>query len=261
MRIYTAKKADLPLNTALPEVKPYCSDKALAVLNGILQENNSTLLKTWLQLCDQKQQLAAPDILPELLEKAAQNASLQPLVVSCSGNRGKWMSQFNNAWNYFSILPEEEIWQTGKPEDRVKVLKKLRQTAPGTAREWLQQTWEQENAAAKVELLKCLHIHSGPDDLAWLETLLGEKSQKVKDEVMDLLKKIPGSSVIRQYEQLLSQSVTLKKEKALLGMMTKTSIQLKLPTTIDESIFKSGIEKLAGTKSLVFLMSILLYTS
>ncbi len=243
------KKPEINTAAALPETRLYCNERASAVLRNILEENNAALLETWLLQCDQHQQIVTPAVLPELLDKAAQNASLQPAVVNCSGNRGAWLSQFNSAWTYFSQASDEEIWQTGKPEDRVKVLKKLRQTVPGTAREWLQQTWDQENAAARAELLKCLNINAGPEDLPWLETLLAEKGQKARDEVMGLLKKIPGSSIIRQYEELLSQSVTLKKEKALLGMMNKIAIQIKLPAIIDESIFKSGIEKLSGPKS------------
>jgi hypothetical protein len=100
-------------------------------------------------------------------------------------------------------------------------------------------------------LLKAMKINSKADDLPWLESLLNEKGQKVKDEALVLLKSIPGSSVIKQYEELLRQSVSLKKEKALLGLTTKTSIQIKLPAGVDESIYKSGIEKLSGPKSTV----------
>lgn len=243
------KKTGLLLNAASAEVKSYCSARAAAVLHTIMEENNPALLEMWLSACDQRSRLVSPDTLPGLLEKAAQQHFLRPLAVKCSGNRGLWISQFNSAWDYFHLLPVEEIWQTGKPEDRVKVLKELRQTAPDKAREWLQQTWEQENAAAKAELLKCLRINSIQADLPWLESLLAEKGQKVKDEALTLLKQVPGSSIIRQYERLLSEAVSLKKEKALMGMMNKTSIQFKLPSAVDETIFKSGIEKLAGPKS------------
>jgi hypothetical protein len=40
-------------------------------------------------------------------------------------------------------------------------------------------------------------------DLPWLESLLNEKGQKVKDEALALLKSIPGSSIVKQYEDLL----------------------------------------------------------
>ena len=253
------QKQDLPLSKADEEIKPYCSVTAAKVLNNILSEDNAPLLQLWLAQCSNQSQLLLPDVLPVILNKAQKDSALQPLVIACSGNRGVWLSSLNPAWNYFESMPNEEVWQTGKPEDRVKVLQKLRQQAPGMAREWLQQTWAQENAAGKLELLKTLRLNSTAADLPWLESLLDEKGQKVKDEAMNILKVIPGSSIIQKYEALLAQSVTLKKEKALLGMMTKVSIQINLPAVIDETIFASGIEKLAGQKATMNDESYIIY--
>jgi len=243
------QKHDLLLNKAEAETRPYCSDTAAGVLNAILHEDNLLLMELWLTHCSKSGLLALPNVLPAILDKAQKDAALQLLVVACSGNRGAWLSRLNPVWGYFSVLPEEELWQTGNPEQRAKVLSNTRQSDAQLAREWLQQTWEQENAASKTELLKLLRINAGPDDLPWLESLITEKGQKVKDEVMALLKQIPGSSIVKQYEDILSRSVMLKKEKAMLGMMTKISISLKLQASIDESIYKTGIEKLAGPKS------------
>ncbi|QEC80003.1 DUF5691 domain-containing protein [Mucilaginibacter ginsenosidivorax] len=245
------QKRDLPQNVAQPETKPYCTENAAKVLNAILDENNDALLDLWLTLCHKAGQLFLPDVLPVLLEKAEKDKSLRPSITECSGNRGLWLSRLNPAWDYFNVLPDEDIWQTGNPTERAEVLRKVRQNDPQKALEWLQQTWEQENAASKVELLKVLKTKAGPADLPWLESLLAEKGQKVKDEALILLKHIPGSSIVKQYEDLLAKAVTLKKEKAMLGMMTKISIRQELPATVDESIFKSGIEKLAGQKSSV----------
>lgn len=245
------RKHDLPHAVAEAETKPYCTAKAAVALNAIIEENNDALLELWLGLCSNSGQILMPEALPLLLEKAEKDKGLRPLITECSGNRGRWLSKMNSAWDYFSVLPDEEIWQTGSPGERVDLLKQIRERDPQKALEWLQQTWEQENAASKVELLKVLKTNCSPADLPWLETLLAEKGQKVKDEALTLLKHIPGSSIVKQYEDLLAIAVTLKKEKAMLGMMTKISIRQELPTTIDENIFNSGIEKLAGQKSSV----------
>ncbi|HTI60243.1 DUF5691 domain-containing protein [Mucilaginibacter sp.] len=253
------QKQDLPVTMTEGEIKPYCSLAAASILNDILYEDNTALLELWMSRCDENEQLFLPDVLPAVLDKAAKYASLRLMVIACSGNRGEWLSKLNPVWDYFRIFPDEEIWQTGKPEERAALLKKIRQDDPGRAREWLRQTWEQETAASKVELLKTLRINVGTGDLEWLENLLDEKGQKVKDGAMALLKLIPGSSIVNQYEGLLKQSVTLKKEKALLGMLNKVSIQQTLPAVVDESIFKSGIEKLAGQKASITDESFILY--
>jgi hypothetical protein len=253
------QRQDLPPNKADDETKPYCSANAARVLNSILSEDCIPLLQLWMKLCNNYNQLLLPDVLPVVLDKAQKDTTLQPLIIACCGNRGAWLSGLNPAWNYFTTLPDEELWQTGKPEERVKALQKARQQDPDKAREWLQQTWAQENAASKLELLKTLRVNNTAADLPWLESLLAEKGQKVKDEAMNLLKLFPGSTTIQQYEALLAQSVTLKKEKALLGMMTKISIPIKLPAVVDERIFASGIEKLAGQKATMNDESYIIY--
>jgi len=243
------QKQDLPLNKANPETKHYCSDMAANVLTAILAEDCLALLELWLAQSSKNKRLLPPEVLPVILDKANQYPVLRPFVIKCSGNRGEWLSRFNPMWNYFTGLPDEELWQTGKPAERVKLLQSIRQKNPDMAREMLQQTWPQEDMTSRVEFLKRLHVNVGLADLSWLESLLTEKGQKVKDEVLALLKQIPGSSIIRVFESILSKAVVLKKEKALLGMMNKIAIVLQLPDKFDESIFKLGIEKLSGPKS------------
>ncbi|OCX54348.1 hypothetical protein BEL04_08815 [Mucilaginibacter sp. PPCGB 2223] len=243
------EQKELPVHTASPETSPYCTEAASAILSDILNEEPTALLGLWLSHCHQTGKILLPDVLPAVLDVALKDKSLQPLAVACCGNRGLWLSGLNPSWDYFSTVSDKELWQTGKPDERAGALEKLRTTDPDMAREWLQQTWPQETAASKADLLKTFRVNAGAADQDWLESLWSEKGQKVKEEVVYLLKRIPGSSIIKLYEGVLREAVMLKKEKALLGMMTKVSIQFKLPSRIDEAIFKSGIEKLSGQKS------------
>lgn len=253
------QQKDLPAIPAPIEIQSYCSEEAAMVLSDILQQDNNALLELWLRLCNDKGELLLPDFLPAVLDAAVKDKYLQPLVLACGGNRGLWLSQLNPSWGYFNVASDEELWQTGKPEQRYNVLKRLRQTDSQQAREWLQQTWIQETSASKVEFLKILRINISVADLEWLETLLSEKGQKVKDEALTLLKLIPGSSVLNLYQELLEKSIILKKERALLGMMKKISIQQILPDIVDDAIFKSGIGKLAGLKSVFTDEGFILY--
>jgi hypothetical protein len=85
-------------------------------------------------------------------------------------------------------------------------------------------------------------------DIPFLESLAGEKSKKVKEEAVALLKRIANSAIVLQYQQLLKESVVLKKEKVLLGLGSKTIVQWQLPPFIDDAVFKTGIEKLSSSK-------------
>lgn len=234
---------------AQPEEKLYCSTFAAQVLKDVLEIESIPLLEYWLEHCADASQLVQADIVTDVLDKSVQHPKLKPLMAACSGKLGEWLGNYNPLWDFFKITPDEEIWANGKQEQRVKLLQAIRKLEPKKALEWLQQTWPKENATAKLDLLKTLTVNLAESDLPWLESLLTEKAQKVKDEVLNLLKRISGSSVIRLYSEILADSVILKKEKGLLGILSKTSIQMKLPTGLDESVFNTGIEKLSSNKA------------
>ena len=244
------KQAGINQQTALSEEKAYCPAIACRVLNDILHVDNIALLTYWLANCIEKNWIIPPEFLTVLLDKARQHVLLRSSIAVCSGNRGIWLGRHNRQWDFFKSVPDDELWQTGNTEQRVQLLQRLRVSAPEQALEWLQQTWPQETAAAKLDLIKTISINSSAADLPWLEGLLAEKSQKLKDEVLTLLKQIPGSSVIQRYEAVLREAVVLKSGKALFGMLNKTSLQVKLPDSFDEGIFKTGIEKLSSNKAI-----------
>lgn len=230
-----------------PETKTYCNTNALHVLKDILEQQNIPLLKFWLQHCDAQQQIVPPEIIPALFDIAVAQKRIQQLITSCCGKRGEWLKGFNTNWNFFTGENDEDVWQNGTTDQRKIVLGKTRAADAIKAREWLQQTWQTENANTKAELLKMFEVNLSSDDVTWLESLQEEKSQKVKDVVFDLLKQIPDSSIVLNYWQVLQQSVVLKKEKALLGMISKTSLHVQL-SGFDAALFKTGIEKLSNTK-------------
>jgi len=240
-------KNELSIEKAAEEERPYCNTAALAVLKDIIDDQSMPLVKYWLQHCNAKQQLVTPENIPLLFDTATTNKKLQPLITACCGKRGAWLSSFNNNWNFYVSDNDEETWQNGTTEQRRAILQKTRGTDAAKARTWLQQTWPTENANTKAELLKQIDTNISSGDIQWLESLLEEKSQKVKDVALGLLKQIPGSSIVLSYWKVLQSSIFLKKEKALLGMLNKTSLQVQL-SNFDESLFKTGIEKLSNTK-------------
>jgi len=243
-------RKETSLAPAEAEQKSYCNEGGLEVLKDILIEDNFHLLNFWLKHCTEKQVIVMPELVPVLLAKATEHKKLQYLVADCCGKRGEWLGKLNTAWNFSSTQTGEELWQTGSFEQRKEILRQTRSIDPAKAREWVQQTWSQEDAASKTALLEILADNSSSTDIPFLESLDTEKGKKVKDMANQLLKQIPGSAIIRLYEKLLSESVQLKKEKALLGMMSKTTLHCKLPENIDDAFYKTGIDKLSNKKEL-----------
>jgi hypothetical protein len=239
-------KTEVTIPPAKPQEKEYCSKEALQVLKDILSQESIPLLKLWLNECDRKGQIVHPELIPVLFEQGVHKKSLQPLISVCCGKRGEWLGSFNKDWQFSSIQTSEELWQTGTMEQRKTVLREIRNNDPAQAREWLRQTWPQEDANTKAIFLEQLQPHIGEEDIPFLESLTSEKGKKVKEEALKLLKLIPGSPVVQQYKEALRLSVILKKEKMLFGIMSKTGLLFQLPASINEAIFKTGIEKLSS---------------
>ena len=242
------RKEQLTSSIAPQEEKDYCSKMSSNVLKNILAEEGIPLLKLWLQHCNQKNKLIPPEMIPAVLAIGQQQKELQTLIVSCCGKRGEWLGRFNDSWNFTRPGDHESLWLTGSIEQRKIVLKEIRKSDPVKAREWLQKSWTQEDATTKPVFLEIFKENISEHDIIFLEAMSSEKSKKVKDIALDLLKRIPTSPVILQYQQVLEQAVFLKKEKALFGLSSKMVLEFKLPASIADSIFLSGILDLSSQK-------------
>jgi len=246
-------KESAQLSKPTPEDKPYCSPQAMQVLADVLEKENTALLALWLQLCRNSGQLARPEILPALLQRCVTHKHLREDILTCGGQRARWLATLNPDW---SMLPgsedsAEQQWQTGTPEQRRDVLQQLHKSDPARALEWLQATWAQEDVNSKTDLLRSLSASPGPIDLPFLEGLSVDKSKKIREEATLLLKRIPASNLIRKYSEALQQRLKLKKERSLLGMLSKTALEIVPPADGQELspiLVQSGIEKLSNKK-------------
>ena len=239
------QKESVTIAQAEAEEKTCASPLAHLVLMDILETGAGSLLYFWLEQCNRAGQIVQPDLIPLLLGASTKNKSLEPLVDACCGRRGAWLRQFNEEWKKGETATEEELWQTGTLAQRKAVLGNIRKQDPAKARELLQQTWPDEAAATKAELLEAMLGNAGDDDVPWLEDLLDEKSVKVKDAALQVLKSIPGSAVVQRYWNVLRQSVSLNTSKGLLGIGSKTTLDVKLAPA-DPAIFKTGIQQLSS---------------
>jgi hypothetical protein len=245
-------KEGLTLSPSATEEKPYCSRVARQLLGELLTENNPLLLRLWLSLCDSKGQLIQPDWLPAILQAGASNKSLRAGIAVCGGKRAEWLAALNPDWKYLAAgngeegASQEEIWQTGSAEQRRSVLQGLRRTDPDSAREWLILSWPEEDANSRADLLKQFSIGLSEKDLPFLESLTTDKSKKVREQVVSLLKRMPSSSIGELYAQAVFSHVEIKKTKSLLG--GKKTLSWSLPVKMDKAVFSSGINPLSNEK-------------
>lgn len=244
-----AINTDVDLDAAPAEDKRYCNAEARQCLKDILSEESMPLLQIWLEHCIGAGQIVNAAMVPALLFVATQHKKLQSFVHSCCGRRGEWLAKFNPQWNFSSGDTAEQVWQTGTMEMRKNIFLETRKSNPSQALEWLQQTWKEEDANAKAAFLDLMTVGLQESDLPFLESLASEKSKKVKEAAVQLLRSIPSSAIVLRYERALSERVHLKKEKALLGLVNKAVLQFEF-TPLDEGLHQTGIEKLSNKKEM-----------
>lgn len=243
----------LPSTTELPapaeeEERSYCNEEAIQVLKDILGQEASGLLRLWLENCVGRSLIIRPDLIPILFRTAAQDRSIKGLVDRCCGKRGEWLSRFERKWQTAAIEVSPEVWKTGTLPERKEQLLLLRETDPAQALEWMKETWPQDDAATRAELLGLLEEHLSTIDLAFLEGLASDKSKKIKELALTLVKRIPGSPIVQQCGEVLRVALQLKKDKGFLGLKSRTGLEIHLPE-IPASVFQSGIEKLSSDKN------------
>ena len=243
-------REEISISQAEKEEKTYANQLAHRVLYDILETGSTSLFHFWLNQCKQSGKIVQPEIISNLFEKGMTNKSIRPLIYDCCGKRGEWLLQFNAEWKYVDTSTDEELWQTGALEQRKNILAHIRKNDAAKARELLHETWPQENAASKTELLQQIGINPTSADLPFLEEALNEKSVKVKETAVEILKTIPTSSIVQRYWKLLQPFIELKKEKTLLGFSSKMVINFLPIKEVDESIYKTGIEKLSSDKKI-----------
>ncbi|MFT4025048.1 MAG: DUF5691 domain-containing protein, partial [Flavihumibacter sp.] len=243
-----ARKEKAAVDPAAGEVQPYVAAKAQQVLRLTLDNGAVALLSLWLDGAVKRGQIVPPEWIPALFEQAVKHPSLQEKILTVTGNRGSWLQQWNPGWKFDSQEePAEEQWHTGALPARKAYLLWLRNKDAGKARELLQAAWPQEPLAARLELLQQLSAGAGENDLPWLETLLNEKSVKLREAALSLMKIIPASSVVASYWDVLVRSVQLTQQRSLLGLQKTKALNITLAPA-DPLVFKTGIDQVAPDK-------------
>lgn len=228
------------------EQHSYCSDAALQSLYRVLEEKSEALLQLWLSLCAERQCLIPPIALPSVLNEAVSRPQFRTAIMACAGERGQWLIEQNDNWKPLKATPVEEQWETGTIGERARLLYQMRKANPQQARERLQSTWESESAQAKVEFLHALRDTISDSDRTWLEGIEGERSKKVKEEIVGLLRRIPTSAVVQQYAAYMMRCLSVQETRTL-GIVKK-KVLAYTPHTPDAALLAAGIEELSSSK-------------
>ena len=209
-----AKTERPEIQPSAPDEKPICSSRAAQHLAIILHERYDKALPEWLEALAQAGQRVPETMLPPLLDFGRTHEEIHPLLPAVIGKRGHWIATQKRAWRYASVdiavmaTPEiendeteaalAEQWENNGRTQRMALLRQLRQQRPDKARELLLTTWPQEKASDRVDFLETFSTGLSQTDEPFLENALDDRSQKVREAAVGLLRRLPESRLVQR---------------------------------------------------------------
>jgi hypothetical protein len=182
-----------------------------------------------------------PALLPTALEMGRRSVAVRPALTAALGERGRWLAQQNSAWHYAAGVgaqaSEQEQWDLGTPEQRLKLFTHMRQTDAATARDKLTAELKELSAAERTALVPLLAVNLSVADELLLDTLLvKDRSKEVRQVAATLLARLTGSRHAQVITAALAPLVKMER-----GILSKKLV-IDAPTAADPAWKDEAIE-------------------
>ncbi|MBX9723330.1 MAG: hypothetical protein K2X81_18140 [Candidatus Obscuribacterales bacterium] len=181
---------------------PYVSPTAAGHLK-ILFDRHEDLLPEWMALAQSYNKIVGDESIISLLRLGEKVTAYHPKIVSLIGKKGRWLAQFNPAWDYVGgssaefeqKIPElKQAWELGDAETRTYALSNIRAIDPLFALELLSSTWKVDNGEDRRRFLYTLYTNLSMEDEDFIESnALEDKRKEVRQLAQELLSRLPNS--------------------------------------------------------------------
>lgn len=229
-------KAPAPPET---DLRPCAGQAACDFLQRLLDEDGTMgLLPEWLGLCLARGLRPPPSRIPALLRLALHDPSLREPVREAAGPLLPWLAELDPALRRLTEGPSdpELRWDSTETRLRVSALREIRATDPAKGLDMVKGIWKAEGAETRTELLDGLVVGLGPDDEAFLESCLDDRSRGVRGKAAEILAGLEGSACAARIAVALASAVRLSESKGVLGFGRKLEVEVTLPPVDDPQL-------------------------
>lgn len=238
--------------------RPVCGDDAARDLHLILSGRFGEAMPEYAGLLLEKGKQAPPELLPELLDRAARYPHMAAQLMTVAGKRGAWLALQHPRWADLAAEKDAD-WFTGSFPERKRLLTETRSRNPLLALSWLEKTWQEEKPAHKLTFVELLHIRLSPADETLLHRALKDKNRDVRIAALEMLLRLPDSEIRAQAlaffrERLSDAMLPARRDKVLkknLPDMSEDGLQrwMSMPVITGKSDWREAL--------LLFFISIL----
>lgn len=237
---------------AAEEIAPRCPPAVTTLLADLLAIRPRVLLAEAFARLSAAGMIVAPALIPDLLDtRDPLLAGLLPRVI---GERGRWLAALvgGDDWLVPDALDPAEarrVWEEEALPRRLVALRAHRRTDPTEAREWIAASWSAESAEHRAQILAALGETLVPDDAAFLEQALADRSAHVRSAAARLLARLPTDAAQRfaaradamlAYEVPKTPGILARVQKAV-GLASVGTLHVHPPEQWDPAWERDGI--------------------
>ncbi len=199
------------------------------------------LLGQWLAAAAERGGHVPPVALPALLDAGRRNSIVRPALARVAGRRGGWLAGMRADWRW---LRDEATpapapladWATAGFGERLAHLTALRTADPAAGRELLESTWAQESSEDRARFVTVLDTGLSTADDPFLERALDDRRKEVREAALDLLRRLPGSSLGRRMAERARAAVRVERRA-----LRADRLVVDPPTELDTSLRRDGV--------------------
>jgi hypothetical protein len=238
-----AERVDTPSPIEVDRSR-FVTEAAAMRLIRMIKGGYPDLIDEWLQLVSRAQRQLPPHFVPTALThvRPVRTAKYAQIL----GNTGPWLAQINPEWQLAAAVaePSKDRWQSGSLEERRAELVAMRRRDADEARRWLAETWPTDPPDAREVLLSELAVGLSSTDEAFLDAALDDKRKAVRQIAVQLLARLPDSSLVRRHCTRVDALIAVEEKKGLLAKLGKPTPKLRitLPESLDKPAQRDGIE-------------------
>jgi hypothetical protein len=239
-------EGDVP-EPAPPDDRPVASAPAVQLLELLLSGQltvpggPAVLAAEWLEGSARAGRRPPDRLLPALLHTATSDPSRRAATVAAGGPRLRWLAARNPDWGWATAAAGTGtgadtaiVWSTGDRDTRMRLLAELRGTDPGRGRALVEETWSGETGKDRAAIVAALATGLGPDDEAFLEAALDDRSKGVRQEAAQLLAGLPTSRLAARMAGRLRPLVSF-------GGRLRKKLEVALPEELDQAARRDGL--------------------
>lgn len=222
-----------PLGPAAPDdPRPVLPAAAHEQLRALVVER-SPLLDEWLVAAARFK--APPESIPALLDHAlASPGDRRDALLALVGPRGLWVARRHPRWGALvHTTTSDDPWLHGSPTARRDWFRALRSSDPAAAAARLSEVWSSEPASRRQALLDELDRGLGAHDHDLLETALDDRSVKVRDCAIRLLRRLPHSAFGARMARRVGEWSRIER-----GVLV-----VEIPDPLDRAAIRDGLDR------------------